>query len=185
MDARSVAGVDFSTKEVHLVRRPNGSTEASWRKITMTPAMDLADRDAVIARQVGAVLLDDPEWWEGVWLCGVEYPFTNPRAMASIGLKTILGAIVASIPRHVHVMTLPGRLWQGQFCRRRGKDYDEPTMPRKSIERKPLIKARALELLESDDIWPQDAYDAFGLSWAAELLNLPALDPKPRAVRAR
>lgn len=173
-DARFVVGVDLSTKEVHLVRRPNGSADATWRRIRMTSAMNLAERDAVIARELGP-LIPDPDFWEGVWLTGVEYPFTSAGAMGAVGLKTILGAIVATIPPHVHVIPLPGRLWQGVFCGRRGRQYDEEAMPRKSADRKPLIKERALELLDSDDIWPQDAYDAFGLSWTVEILNLPAL----------
>lgn len=169
----SIGGIDLSTKEVFMVRRRAGGVEATLRRITLSSGMEFALRDAIIAREL-APLVADPEFWEDVWLVGVEYPFTNPKAIRSVGLKTIMGAIIASIPAHVYVMPLEARYWTPHFLRT-DPDAPLPRVPARSADRKPLIKARALELLDSDDRWPQDAYDAFGISWAAESLNAPAL----------
>lgn len=166
-----------------------------WRRLILTPAMEYAERDAVIAREVGSLMLSlersDATFWSDVILCGVEYPFTSPKIIATVVLKTILGAIVATIPEHVHVLAMPARLWTPWFLRERTSD-PLPTVPRKSADRKPLIKAHALRLLGSDDIFPQDAYDAFGIAVAVERYNdvglanlLAPAKPAPRAVRAR
>lgn len=173
-----IAGVDLSTKQIDLVRRPPGNPAAAdgvvWRRLALTPAMQFAEKDALIAREAGMLLLDDPFWWEDVWLAGVEYPYTDAKLMGSVVLKTILGAVVASIPKHVHVIPLPARYWTPYFLRTNRAD-PLPKIPRKKDDRKPLIKARALELLDADDVWPQDAYDAFGIAVAVEEINEPAL----------
>jgi hypothetical protein len=179
-----IVGADFSTKEVHLVRRVPGEMTSSWRRITLPTLSHMADEDVLLARALVEPMADDG-WWDGVYLAGLEYPFTSPKIMRTVVLKTILGALSALIPAHVHVMPMPARLWQPWFIRRHLSE-PLPTLPRKSVDRKPLIKARALELLECDDIWPQDAYDAFGISVAAELFNRPAeglASPPPRMVR--
>lgn len=186
-----IAGVDFSSKKLDLVRRHDGGVDATWRQIKLTPQMEAAEKDAVIAREIGAIMLEHAGWWDDVWLCGIEYPFTNAKFIGSVILKTVMGAIIGTIPPHVHVLALPARVWTPWFLRERLSD-PLPKVPHKGVDRKPLIKAHALRLLGSDDIWPQDAYDAFGISVAVERYNLPATDgfvqptrPVPRAARAR
>lgn len=165
--------MDFSTKAVHLVRREDGTTNASCRRLILTSASQMAEKDAVVAREV-ATLMPPDEWWEGVWLAGVEYPYTDAKRLASIVLKTVLGAILASIPPSVHVIALPARVWTPQFLRE-SPDDPLPKVPRASADRKPLIKARALALLGIEDTFDQDTYDAFGISWAVEAINAPAV----------
>ena len=177
-----VAGIDFGTRALHLVRRLQGTTTAEWRRIDIPSHARDAEGDALAARDAGIALLADPAWWDGVWLAGVEYPFARAHA---VGNKTIMGAIVATIPEHVHVIPLPAGLWTAWFLRTQ-PGTPLPKVPRKGIERKPLIKARALQLLarsEGPKSWPQDVYDAFGISWAVEAYNqaglLPPTPPRP------
>lgn len=163
-----VAGVDFSTKAAFIVKRRPGEVATS-RRIVLANYAAYAERDALAARELGGHLLEDPGFWDDVWLCGVEYPFT--MTMGSVGMKTMLGAIMATIPANVHVMTLPARLWTPWFLREHRAD-PLPKVPRKSADRKPLIKARAIQMLGAEaDGFEQDAYDAFGISIAVELIN--------------
>lgn len=166
-----IAGIDIATKESHIVKREDGSFDALWRRIVLPDRKAFAEKDALLARDLAEVV-PDADFWEGVWLAGIEYPFT--MTMGSVVLKTILGAWMALIPPHVHVVPLPARLWTPWFLREVVTD-PLPTVPRKSADRKPLIKAHALEFLDSDDIWPQDAYDAYGISLAVERMNHQAL----------
>lgn len=179
-----IAGVDFSTKETFIVRRPPGEV-ATARRIKLENYSAYAERDALAARELGRHLLADPGFWDDVWLCGVEYPFT--MTMGSVGMKTILGAIMATIPDHVHVMTLPARLWTPWFLRENRHD-PLPKVPRKSAERKPLIKARAIQMLGESAPFAQDVYDAYGISIAVELINQeaagPPVPPRPGVKRA-
>lgn len=166
-----IAGIDIATAESHVVRRLDGEHDAMWRRLRLPDRKAFAEKDALLARDLADVV-PDGDFWEGVWLAGIEYPFT--MTMGSVVLKTILGAWMALIPKHVTVVPLPARLWTPWFLRENVTD-PLPKVPRKSAERKPLIKAHALALLDSDDIWPQDAYDAYGISLAVERMNHQAL----------
>lgn len=177
-----IVGVDIGTRECHVVKREDGSLDAIWRRIVLPDRKAFAEKDALLARDL-AELVPDGDFWEGVWLAGVEYPFT--MTMGTIGNKTILGAWMALIPPHVHVVPLPPAQWTPWFLRRLPGEA-LPKVPRKSADRKPLIKAEALRLLDSDDIWPQDAYDAYGISLAVERMNDAALAkaaPRPTMKR--
>lgn len=179
----SVVGIDFSTKFIDLVKRGDGSPVGTWTRCSLEHVpTGIAERDAILAREVPAVLMrelaadgDDfsggwLDWWDGVWLVGIEYTFV--RDFGS-GMKTILGALMATVPDTAHVIPLPSLIWQGWFLRR-DPAGPLPKLPRKGVERKPLIRERALELTELPDDLPFDAYDAFGISWAVEDYNRPA-----------
>lgn len=182
-ERRTVAGIDFSTKETWIVRRTPG-LEPTVRRITLPKMSHLAEQDAYAAREVALSVQQDTAFWDDVWLAGIEYPFT--MSFRATILKTILGALVASIPAHVHVLPLPARLWQPWFLRT-DPAGPLPTLPRKGVDRKPLIAARARALLQTDG-FTQDAYDAFGVAWAAEEFNrvgqIPPTPPRPTAKRA-
>lgn len=180
-----IAGVDFGTKQVHIVRRPPGGEDPRYRRIALNVDPIYSEPDALAARELGREILADPGFWDGVWLCGVEYPFVGSF---NSGMKTMLGALMATIPPTVHVMPLPADLWTKWFLRENRRD-PLPKIPRKSAERKPLIKARALQLLGSGDLFPQDAYDAYGISVVVEMINEESMGgipsrPGPTAKRA-
>lgn len=160
-----IGGIDLSTKSVEVVLRVDSSSEAVWHNFPIPPIAG-PERDALAARSLAQVF-PTGAFWDETWLCGVEYPFA--RMGPGLGLKTVMGAVMALIPARVHVIPLPPGFWQPRFC--------ECKMPRRSVERKPIIRARALEMGAPAD-WSQDAHDAYGLSWIVEQLNEEGLTPK-------
>lgn len=165
-----VAGVDLSTKAVDIFKRVDGDIVGEWWRCEFPPFKGMAEREALCARELRSLMPPD-SWWDGVHLAGVEHIVT--RILQATVTKVIQGAVIALIPPRVHVMNLVPSMWERDFCERRGKQRGEPTMPRKGVERKQLIQARAIELGFPKD-FPQDVYDAIGLSWVAELWNEPA-----------
>ena len=163
---RMIAGIDLSMKSVEIVLRQDGSRLATWESVPINVPAKVEHRDAECARDL-ARRFPTGSFWDDTWLCGIEYPFSMMGP--GLGLKTVFGAIVALIPPRVHVIPLRATVWQRHFCGR--------SMPRKGVDRKPLIRARALEMGMPEE-WSQDAADALGLSWVVERLNEEGLVPK-------
>ena len=132
-----IAGIDLSMKSVEIVLRQDGSRLATWDSVPINVPAKVEHRDAECARDL-ALRFPTGSFWDDTWLCGIEYPFSMMGP--GLGLKTVFGAIVALIPPHVHVMPLRASVWQRHFCGR--------SMPRKGVDRKPLVRARALEINE-------------------------------------
>jgi hypothetical protein len=139
-------GVDISTHAIDLVRLDENGNTADWRSIALIGSTAW-DRVRSIRTR-----MPPSSWWDDVYLCAVERPFSRTRNDA---VRLAQGAVVATIPSRIEVWEVAPQTWKAAL----GIPYGT----------KPTADAFPDGLVEAD--WPQDARDALGVALYARNTN--------------
>ncbi len=156
----TVAGIDFSGKAVDVVLLDETTPDAQWHRFEL---LDATPHDA--CRNLRHAL-PSWGWWEqqNVYLACLEAP-RGQHIRAYLWTLPLFGAILDRLPPRdrLEVWSMPPAEWKKPFTGN-------------GNAAKELVKARCVELGFGDapDI-PQDAYDAYGIAWAARELNAKAI----------
>jgi hypothetical protein len=157
----TVAGIDFSTKAIDVALLDDDTDQAVWYRFPLAHGKG----HLALARSVSRVV-PPRSWWEehGVWLVGVEDPMSRfPHVAKALGV--VAGALLARMPLELPVVQTEPSEWQGKFL----------ALAKLPADRKTAIRARTLEAMPHLSIWPQDAFDAYGIAWATRKLNADAI----------
>lgn len=154
-----VAGCDYNTHNADFVILPwdGGAAGARWFRV---PLRDLKVADELQAFDAAcgmAEVLVPFIPWANIDVCFVEKPFVGLSRKTALMISRIQGAIIGAIPSKVAVSEIDIDTWKDEFT---GNPKAEKTEVRE--------KAIALgfdALRHGEDVF--DAYDAFGIAWAA------------------
>lgn len=155
-----VAGIDFNTKEAHVVTLPWDGNDIS----------DVVGADHYVAKyaaqdpaglawfysclRVRPALAQIPWRDEEIELCFVERPVGPGRDK----MLPLFGAIIAAIPRDTTVVSfLAVSEWRREFIGAGNAS-------------KVAVAGKAIQLGFPRD-WPEDRYEALGIAWAGRSLN--------------
>lgn len=150
----TVAGIDFSSRAVHIVLLDADTTDASLRVFAM-----LGSTPFERARSLRRVFPTRGFWEDnGVYLVGIEDPHSRANHTAkALGLAA--GAIAALLPNAMTVVQTAPSEWHRLFTGNASASKDE-------------VAAHARQ------VWPEpppdgddNAWDAYGIAWAVRTLN--------------
>lgn len=161
-----VCGIDSSSRAVDLVLLDDND-HGEWHRLELageTPFLRARDLRQKLPRGT---------FWDGVSLVGLEQTYSGAYSSAT-ALALIRGAIGALLPAELTVLETRPNEWQKLFT-------GVAKLPAKSTMRKALIRGRCSELGFWAPDLPQDAYDAYGIAWAARAINQAAWDARNAA----
>ena len=154
-----VAGIDFSTKAIDIVLlREDDSAEWHRYELPKGPlppaAVTLLVLPGIFYRRSNPMIEGVP-----VGLIGLERPYCRGFGTAT-ALYEVRGAILAWVSDAVTVLSLPPQEWKLELT-----GYAKAS--------KLDVRAAIVKLIPFTDAhdWPQDAFDAYGIAWAARAIN--------------
>lgn len=154
----SIAGVDFSSRAVHICLLDDDTDGADVAIITLHGATPF--------ERARSMRSDFPSrsWWEreGVWLVGVEDPHSRANHTAkALGLAA--GAIAALLPSGLTVIQTPPVEWKRVFVG-------------------DAMASKAVVEMHARSVWPDppdgaddNTWDAYGIAYAVRTLNQQAI----------
>lgn len=161
--ATTIAGLDFSTKAVDIVLLNEDNDQAEW---TRCPVYD--PRGPLYAAESVRRMLPPPSWWEdnGVYMVGIEDPQSRfPHVAKALGM--IAGAVASTLPFGLTVLQLRPQEWKRELCGEAKAD--------KALVAS-VAAGRILMAGGQCDDWAQDAFDAYGVAFAARAINRRAIE---------
>ena len=149
-----IAGVDFSSRAIHLVLLDDDTDTAEGHVI------ELVGRTPFERARSALWFFPPRSWFEdkGVWLLGIEDPHSRANHTAkALGLAA--GAIAALLPRELVVIQTPPAEWKRLFTGDAHAAKEIVGLHARAIWPEPPAKA-------DDNTW-----DAYGIAWAVRSLN--------------
>lgn len=146
-----IAGIDFSTHAVDVVLLDEDTDRAEWHRFELAGA-DAFER----ARNVRAAM-PGSSFWDDVLAVGIEQPRGNHGV---VHMARIQGAVLTCLPRSLLVQPLNPSSWRKQVG-----------LPGNASKDDVARRAQAgLYLSGHDEVWPQDALDAWCIALATRSL---------------
>lgn len=150
----SVAGIDFSSRAVHLVLLDDDTNQAETYTYLLR-----GDTPFERARSLRSTF-PTRSWWDdrGVWLIGIEDPFSRSKGVAkALGLSA--GAIAALLPYPLTIVQTAPHEWKRVFT-----GYASAS--------KGLVEDQARKLWNNPpDTADDNTFDAYGIAWAVRSIN--------------
>lgn len=145
-----IAGIDFSTHAVDIVKLDEETDAATWHRFELT-GQDAFDR----ARSVRAAM-PGGSFWDDVLACGIE----DPRGYNAGSLYRVQGAILACLPSGLLVQPWIPSAWRAAvgLSGRASKDHVQEYV--EEVLRTPM---------RTTWDWPQDACDAYCIALSTRL----------------
>lgn len=152
-----IAGIDFSSRAVHVVLLDDDTNEATAHTFGLVGSTPFER-----ARSLRLVFPKGTRW-DGIWLVGIEDPYSMSKGTAkALGLAA--GAIVALLPPGLTVVQTPPSEWKRVFTGN-------------ATASKSLTEAVARKLWHSPpDTADDNTFDAYGIAWAVRSINSLAVD---------
>ncbi len=154
-----VAGFDYSTWSIDVVVLDMETDDGIWTSLAIRDPEAAQPFVAIAAARMVRTVIPELDL-VGVGIACLEKPFSQSRATIA-ALSLVEGAIVASLPRPVkRVWEMPAQEWKQLFC-------GHPQATKQEI----CLHARGHGFDPLPEVAAADAFDAFGIAWAARRLN--------------
>lgn len=153
-----IAGIDFSSRAIHLVLLSDDDDSARAYNVELVGATPFE-------RARSARSFFPPRSWfedEGVYLLGIEDPHSRANHTAK-ALGFVAGAIAVLLPRELAVVQTPPSEWKRLFTGSASSSKDAVA-----------LRARATWPDPPEDA-DQNTWDAYGIAYAVRHLNNKAL----------
>lgn len=144
----AVVGIDFSGRALDIVKLDENVDEATWMSVPLVGAAAWERARSVCTS------MPPSGYWDDVYICAIEKPF-GPSRLAQSVLMRVQGAILAAVPRGVHVWEVTPDEWKRHLGIPRTAKPSWGDLPGSFF----------------DDHWPQDARDALGIALYARDTN--------------
>jgi hypothetical protein len=178
-----LVGADISTKAVDLVALDLDTDHAQWKHIPIHSKRGSFHAARNVRPALGHQALLGG-YWDDVAALWVEDPMSRNMGTCK-ALALVTGALIACVPQRVIVERTKPNEWQHVFTgKTKATKADIEQQARALLghetgERKGCVSALAFDLNAGTmryTLWPQDAYDAYGIAWAARELMTRAAD---------
>lgn len=158
-----IAGIDYSSRAIDIVLIDDDTRAGSWLRIPLEGDTPLDRARSLRGR------LPLRSWWDdhGVYLIGIEDP-RGHHAHTAKALGFAGGAVAALLPSGIPIVQTMTAEWK-RLTVGRGSATKEQVA---AWSRHEMYHAHSLTPV----LWPQDAYDAYAIARAVELLNNQAID---------
>jgi len=152
-----IAGIDVSSFNIDLVLLHDDTDHATWHRIPLQGATPFDRARSLRLRIPSRSWLED----HGIWLAGIEDPHSRASHTAkALGLAT--GALVALLPAQLPILSMPPAEWKRSFTGTGSAD-------------KHTVRSHAISRGFAPIGATADAYDAYGIAWAARAINQQAI----------
>lgn len=159
----SIVGIDLSTHNVDLVKLDEETDRAEWVRVPLVGenAIDRArsyrrsGQDTFYPRGMKT------SWWDDVILCALEDPAGRGDTRK---IARVQGVVIATIPARVQVWTLQPAEWR-KACAMPGN------CPKERVRLFAEVRLQDADSGGDFERWPQDAYDAYAIAYAARAIN--------------
>jgi hypothetical protein len=159
----NVCGIDYSVHAVDLVLLDEETPAATWERIHLEEG-----EGAFVAARSLRGRFPGRSWFEeqGVYLVGLEEPFSSNFAGTAKALGTIAGALAVLLPPGLTVLRLPTQEWKRETIGKANATKEDVAVWAAMTWNPPDQRPRPT----------QDAYDAYGIAYAARAINQRAIE---------
>lgn len=154
-------GCDLSTHNVDLVKLDEESDRAEWVRV---PLVGENAVDRARSYRLSAYDVWSSAFWDDVILCALEDPAGRGDTRK---IARVQGVVIATIPARVQVWTLQPAEWR-KACAMPGN------CPKERVRLFAEVRLQDADSGGDFERWPQDAYDAYAVAYAARAINASA-----------
>lgn len=158
-----IVGIDLSTHNVDLVKLDEDSDRAEWVRVPLVGenAIDRARSYADRHHDHLAAVADWDGYWSDVVLVALEDPAGRGDTRK---IARVQGVVIATIPTRVQVWTMQPAEWR-KACAMPGN------CPKERVRLFAEVRLQDADPGGDFQRWPQDAYDAYAIAYAARAIN--------------